>query len=567
MVWCLLILSPELAVMLKNYDSNSSMIELNFKDLENPKRRYFHKRLIRNLRILETLGIVKIEYLSNRKILVKALNDRFLQTLKEILENVGYNIGFELHCKAFQILNFMRVSPYTHDVRFLAALLGVTTRGVRKIINKLKKLILLDDNLNVTERGLRILSIASENKYLRRFMKFGINPFLCLRLIEDSVNKDIVDAVYRIIMDVINYNRSQDLKIDRVVLLGFESDPRMVKLIRGIAKKMNIEYIAIPVLISEDRLFQIVSTLGYMYDEILLKETTVIEKEKIKFNEIKLLLELLERFASQAASTLFVVFTSPSIAYIIDEYISKVSKEGIRIIFATRIDRELLNLSGRADQISKRAERFIRGFVDAIKHHREILIEWNKDSEKFSYLRINPKERIGEEVLMNSIRIEDGELGGKALFIPLGEIRIDMCKLAKFGLEVTGRINLLGEPIIGLKLPDEKWLRNGYGSYEGTLYVATKKQDDEPQPTIEHVDAKIGWLKRLEDALLCQLHIGLNQMKKMKTYRLISPIITRTNSFIHFWVIDKNQRTYYQLIAKNARVMISSKCIWRTEKI
>jgi len=557
----MIVLSPEIVFMIREYERGIDVIELSSRSLEQNDKRFFYRRLAKNLRFLEAIRALKVEYISNRKIEVKVLDRRFLDFLRRLVRDLNYRIDFELNFRALKMLNYLHISPYVRDIRFFAALFGVTTKGVKKTIVKLRKLGLIDEKLNVTNRGTELLSYICRSESLCKMLKSRINPFLSLRLIETPIIRDIVDSIYDMIISIINLNKRMGVEIGGVVLFAFESDARVMNILRGLSRRMTINNVVVPVLVPEERLCRILTIFGRRYDEILAGKTKDFVRRSLKFCEIRLLLEFLGKFISDTMDMVFIAFSSPVVAYIIDEYVKSLGRDQVNMILLPTIDKEILNVSRDAGIVYNNARQILPRIVDAISEGGEILIRWNTDSAMPSEIRIE-SPGIGDRKAMRAIRVEDGRFRDKPLYLPLGEIRVDLCELARHGVKVHGKIFILGEPIVGLKLPSEEWVERGYSMCEASLLVAMDNGGE--LPTISGIDTNIGWLKCLAGTQICQLHIGLNEAMRRGTYELISPILTRTTNFIHFWIVDKRNETYYQLIVKNAEIGVDSRVIWRT---
>jgi len=558
----MIVLSPEIVFIIQEYRQGTDTIEFSSKFLERTDKRFFYRRLIKNLRFLEALKVIKIEYISNRKIQIRILDRGVLDFIRGLVEELGYNIDFELNFRALKILNYMHVSPYIRDIRFFAALFGITTKGVKKAINKLQKLRLIDEKLNVTDRGAKLLSYVCRNENLCRMIRSRINPFLSLRLVETPISGEIIDSIYDMITSIIDLNRCLGVEINGVVLFAFESDARVMNILKGLSRRMTINHVVVPVLVSEERLCRILTFFGQRYYGILAGKNRNMIGD-LDFCEIGLLLEFLEKTVSSSMDMVSIVFSPPIIAYIIDEYIRSLKKERINLILLPTIDREFINVSPDVSKVYEYATRILPKLMGTITEGGEILVRWNIDSDEPSEIRIK-SPGMDEQSLKSAIRIEDGKFRDRPLYVPLGEVRVDLCELARHGVKIGGQVSIIGEPIVGLKLPDEEWVRGGYCKREATLTVTI--ENSEKLPTVSKVDTDIEWLKCLQDALICQLHIGLNEAREKSKYELISPIITRTKNFIHFWIVDRQNETYYQLIVRNAEIEVNSRVIWRTTR-
>ena len=205
------------------------------------------------------------------------------------------------------------------------------------------------------------------------------------------------------------------------------------------------------------------------------------------------------------------------------------------------------------------------GFIEAINRKSKVIISWNIHSTyrssvtiDFSHITHEKKGDIRSEVFI----VEDGVYHGKPFYIPPGEIRVNLTKLTQLGARINGDILVLSEPIIGLKPHGEEWTSDTPTYISAKLRVETM----EDAPSI-HVDfTNTHYLEQLNNTILGELHMGLNDISIREEQGVISPILTRTSRYIHFWIIDKKNNSYYQFIAKNAEIKTQNGIIWRTTK-
>lgn len=560
----MIVLSPELIFMFKFLDKWRGVIELNFRYLKASHRRFFWRRLISNLMSLKALGILNVLYVSSSVVQIEVLDEEFFRIIKDIARSVNYDIYFEIHDRDLCVLEFFHRSPFSKEIHALSAALGVTTRCVKKIISKLCEVNLMDRNSKVTSIGLGLLRLLNERGDLF-FSKFKINPFLSLRII-GSIDERIIESVSSLLGRIIEYNVQVHGKhISSLSLIAFECDRRIYRLVRGILKKVNIRTVSIPITLSRDALYRIMLDLGRSYGSSLIHSpNNILEKAK-KIKEVSMLFNIISEVTSTLQYDVVLLLTPPAVAYVVDRYSHLMNGMHGQIIMLPRLDREIMFLANNIEDMHRKSKIIVSSFMSAIREHRNICIEWNKDSKYPSYLEIKFCHNAHQSLKSSIFRVEDGVFYGPPFYIPLGEVRINLVELARAGAEIKGIINLLGEPIIGLKTPSKRWMEYLYGDLEATLHVGNPRKFSPPH-IVEISNKKGPWANILQNSYIAELHIGLNQTSRERTYEPISPIITRTDVVIHFWIVNPQQETFYQLIVKNAEIYMENKVLWRTKK-
>jgi len=204
----------------------------------------------------------------------------------------------------------------------------------------------------------------------------------------------------------------------------------------------------------------------------------------------------------------------------------------------------------------------INALLEASKRGKKIAVRWNMESPRPSQVILDFSDFKPSAIssIYEALIVEDGIYRGKPFYVPVGEVRVNLEKLIALGTKVSGRIIIQGEPIIGLKPPCETWLMSLPCKPVGELDIETKAGS----PVIRVKDTKLQYLRDIDNAVLGELHIGLNPIRMPNSCGVISPILTRTLCFIHFWIIDRNNRLHYQLLVKNAEILLDDKVIWRT---
>ena len=521
----MIIISPELAQILSRTDLSTKVIEIRIKDITTQDRKFYYRRLIRNLEVLETLNLIKINYVSHGKIEFAVNNMDFFLVLREILAKKNFKISFVIDIQNIRLLHIISASPYSKDTYFLAAIFGVTRKGIEKALEKLYDLGLIDSDIKVTESGLRFLGIVTRNSSLRRFISFRLNPFLHQRLISKEIDNVAIDKFASIIADIAARSASR-----HIYYVGLDYSTRLVSLIKEIAEKVGIDYTLVFVSLREKQFYRLLLTLGESFCKSLATQQTVSTTYKCPLMSI---------LRSLPEDTTIFIFAPPAISYSAYRY---AIKQNLRIVLIPQLDSAISNLRHNLDSIRHLADRISEFIVRSLSEAKELYIEWNLDSKYPSYIKLKLKKPIQPKIFLD---IEDER---KSIFyLPLGEIKLNLSAVAR-AATITGKIHITGEPLIGLKLPSEGWLRGNYEKPEATLALRT--HNSLPVLHVEYVDNSLPWLADLDSTILHQLHIGLSEIKDKSNIDSLRPIYLRTIDFPHFWIVDRNNKTYYQLVLK-----------------
>ena len=318
-------------------------------------------------------------------------------------------------------------------------------------------------------------------------------------------------------------------------------------------------------IIPESILYKITLDMGNNYGESLIYGPKVIIDKAKKINELTTLFSIIGNISSKSEYDLVVLLTPPSVAYVVDRFLRLLGDIKKQVIILPRVEDEITFLIDDIKKMHESSEKITSSFLSAIEKQKTIKIIWNKDSEHPSQIEItfSPSDYHPQKNYL--FRIEDGLFHGAPFYTPLGEVRVNLEEIIKAGGHIRGTINLLGEPIIGLKLHSEEWIKYGYSDLEATLQIETLKNSLHPH-IIEISNEDLFWARILKNSYIAEFHIGLNQTTRKKIREPISPIITRTNLLIHFWIINPKEKTFYQLLAKNAEIWVENEKIWETKK-
>ena len=312
----------------------------------------------------------------------------------------------------------------------------------------------------------------------------------------------------------------------------------------------------IPIILDEDRLCNMIIKLSTKYCEVVGTHNINI-LEDMEFHNLESLIESFRALTFKSKNTIFIGFVPPIIAYTLDTYFSlrNFPDRSINLFLIPLIDREIPRVEKNVQRVFERTRKLYDTIETSLIKGKKLEVFWNNSD---SFISLEPPKNISS-LPKRAIRIEDGTLQNTPQYIPIGEIRIDFCRMLEIGARMSGKIKLRGEPIVGLKIPSKEWL-NGLGSPEATFIV----DDQSGKPVLILDETSNHLLSPLDESYICQLHIGILNTTTRAIREIISPILTRTRSFLHFWIINRKHKTYHQLIIKNAEIRIGKELVWRT---
>ena len=541
---------------------------------------YSRGRLVRNLRNLEGLGILRIVYLSSRVVEIETFR-KIIDLLHELSSLRVDECKFEFNALGLKCLFSLLTCPYDRNVNAISDILGISIKGVRKCIRKLMCFRFVDDKLDLTDTGLRVVDMFIRSPLMQDVsLSLVVNPFLSLPLTPPKFSLEgLVDNILGIIKDIIKLNGKEGIHFDDIFLISISDSHRLSSLMDSISELLDIPTSVMPIRFSKAKINNLIIRASIIETKKFdmackMQYNNILRLIDITPSEIKYVAEIINNVTGE--NTLTILF-SPYVLIRNINHILSLSKTTYkthifprgtfnRILAFFRLDEDLMFLVNDIGEIG-RLRDLHHELKDAFENARKITIYWNKNTDYPSYINIKIKRKIDDATKL--FTLEDGSFTSRNFFVvPLGELKIhNIHMLARNRIvEVSGEINILGEPIIGLKRPKDKWIVEKLDRPELTLSITDMNH------RIIVKKSKYNYLKLILDgkAFIESIHFGGNSTKYGHYREYRSPIIlSRTKHFIHILLaaptlINQDILTFYHLLINDAEVLVDEETIWKT---
>lgn len=584
-VECMILISPELLYVLRNCrfvlqrgvsDSRKVVYSMSLCGIPD----YLSwGRLVRNFRSLEMLGILRILYLGSRTIEIEISKDvvDLACQLKDLFVDEH---KFEFNTLGLKCLFILSTCPYDRDLEAISSLLGVSERGVRNCLMKLKYFRFIDDKLNLTDIGSRVMDVFIGSPLTRDLsLALVVNPFLRLSLTPTRISlEDLVDGVLDIIRGIIRFNEKKGFHFSDILLMSISDKRSVLSFVDRISELLDMPVSVMPIAFSKVRMYDVIVRGSIAETKILnifygMSHDDISSLVDIVPDEIKYMARIISSVADE--NTLTILFAPYVVTRGINHILSKIGEKIIfpsgipnKLIAFFRLDEDIKFLVNDMMDIQRlRDLRMI--FENAFRNAQEITIRWNEDTDYPSHITIKIKRKIDD--INDIFTLEDGSFEtGNLIIAPLGELRIhNIYKLARRRIiAISGEINILGEPIVGLKRPNKKWVFEKLDKPEHVLSITDTGIDCK----IRVKKSKYNYFKFVLDgkAFIDSIHFGGNSTKYGYHKEYHNPLIlSRTRHFIHMLLvaptlIDQNILTTYHLLINDARVLVDDEVVWKT---
>jgi len=546
-------------------------------------------RFRKNLFYLNEIGLIKIRYFGRKRIEIDITDEMidFLSILRDC------NIG-ELTLNHLKALLFLLISPFDNDMNSISSYIGLSLRGTRKVMNKLRSLNLVSSNIHLTEKGKKFLDYVFRPKYLKHLpMHLNTNPFFLMSLMPENISSTMVHKIIKSIVEQIQKlyrieNNAEFLDPDKLYLLGIDTTLYLSKLLSEIANVLGFDSIQVPLIYDKPLLYEFLHkvrllTLHYLDAIFSRKKLDLCTLFGRNLSLLEHLLHELERVLQ--GNSLIIFAASHVLCYIINQLLFKSTEYNMStievfprnfpapMINIFRIDESITVLKNDISRMVKEGRALYKNILGFLNEGGTIKLEWNQDTDYPSYIELKFRKINNKSVYKKAIVLESGALSDSStILIPLGELRLMNFHflIERKLLEINGEIYLLGEPILGLKHANEQWI------LEPTQYP-------EAIVSIKTIDRKIiTELKYTKYKYLSHvirpptypyaIHFGLNEIaKNLKLYHKSPIIMSRTKHFIHIIfagnaMLDDKVLAPYHLFIKNATLYANEEKIWQTAK-
>jgi len=453
----------------------------------------------------------------------------------------------------------------------------MSKRGVKKIIDKLKQIGLISDDLKVTKLGSKLLRVCSEDKiHLADIMRVEVEPNSLYNFF-DCDEEDISNLIFSLskqIEFILQESTENILNSRQVFVIGIDYNKRLAQIVEEIANNLSGKFsvVGFPFVYPRTRYYErVVVASHYACTRILgtyLAGSSKIETERVKRSLLGEVRKLAGYIIRKIKGGSFVVLLAPRVFCLYLNHLirpSEVASKGAAIIEVTRFSDSMLKLKNDFKKMEDNYRRLRSVLNDAFTSCKKIAIRWNINSDNSSSLFITPRYRASEEFNLSPI----GSTFGKASFtfyeIPLGRLWIFNIPffVEKGFFEVDGVINLLGEPIFGLK--HQKNLLRRLSEPECILRVETIS--GRVRIRVEKTEYK--YLKYiLERSTVYGINIGVNELVGAPK-KIDFMVISNTQNFMDIAfkrpsLLDPNVQIINHMLITDACIEIDGECVWKT---
>ena len=209
-------------------------------------------RLKKNLICLNEIGLIKVKFLSRRRIEIELTKD--IIGLLTIIEKYTLTEIGELNINHLKTLLFLSANPFDNDIRSVSSYIGLSLRGTRKILNKLNSLNLISVNLNLTPQGKKFLDYIIRPHYFKHLPTYlGINPIYSAPLISRKLPSRVIKEIVRHLVENIKAlykipENNEILDYDKICIIGVNSNRYLPWIVREISDSLDIDTIQVPLL-------------------------------------------------------------------------------------------------------------------------------------------------------------------------------------------------------------------------------------------------------------------------------------------------------------------------------
>ena len=540
---------------------------------------YSRRRLIKNIRNLETLGLIKVLYMTHRMIEIEVS-----QSIVKLIEKMAKKFdkcSFEFNTIGLRFIIFLMTCPYDKTSDALSGALGISIRGIRKCIKKLYCLGLINKKLDVTDTGINTIDIFTSTPLSKSLsISLVTDPLLSLSLLAPKVKiSTLVGNIKKIIRDIIKFNEKLGQEFDKILFLSISDKTRVPSFVNYLSYLIDMPTYILPLTYPARKMNNVIRRTCITQTKLLNLLYKNIQFDASKFlntypREIWYISELIEN--SSDNKTLVVLFAPYAIAFPISYFLAggeienKITsfspKTSRSVIVFFRLDDSINYLANNINEITslKQLHKFL---YDAFRNMNTIEILWNYNTEYPSKIRIRVCKKINPDRIFT---LEDGDLTNTNFsIVPLGELRLqNLSYLSRLGIiDILGEINILGEPIIGLKKSKEKWINEKNDKPDLSFIITAEKGSQK----LKVKKSSYGYLRRiLNDGSIYGIHFGGNRVECIYDDFSYSPIVqSRTKHFIQILfiaptIINPDILTCYHLFVNNAEVIIDGEVVWRT---
>ena len=549
-----------------------------------------------SLRWLKSMNALHSFVRKSTSEIIVELGNKYEPLFKLLDSFHGINIGVFTYTH-YKILMFINVFPAPLDIRSISMFLTISGRGAEKIIDKLRRMGLITEEIKLTELGRKMLSLCRSSKpSLADIVMVELVPSGTCTLFSAwglETLHNISEYVSDMIEHVFLRSSLREMLRDRpICILGICYNRHISDVVENLSSRLSkhSSVVGIPLVYSKTMFYDRIiipshytgtRTLSKIMGKGSIATQHEIPRCDISLNDIQKLKRFILRKLQEnyiiilLAPRIFCLQLNHSIAM---EYAkAKTGKEPsleilklkLSLIEITRLSSDILNLRNDFDAMINDSDKLLFALLEALGSNRRITIRWNIDTDTPSWLEIIPKSII-QRISTQSLVMSSSSHRIFAIELPLGKVQLfNLAYLVRRGaLDLRGKIYLLGEPIYGLKHRFHNWPWEHPDKPEAEITIESK--NGEIRLLVEKT--QYDYLKPiLSEATIFGIDIGVNQY--IRKPRKLDPIIaSKTKNFMDIifqrpGIVDPNTAIPDHFLATNAEIYIDDKRIWRTPPI